>query len=117
MVLPIEEYERLLAADEDLADLQAADEARAEGGEPIPLEVAEARLRAEGKLPRIRVALSPAADRDLDRLSPEMAERVFAAFAHASCEPPSPRLPPAPRPGFPYLAPTGRRLACPLRHR
>jgi hypothetical protein len=51
VVLPIEEYERLLAADEDLADLQAADEARAEGGEPIPWEQVKEEMRAEGQLP------------------------------------------------------------------
>lgn len=39
-----------MEAAEDLADLRAADEARAEGGEGIPLEEVEARLRAEGKL-------------------------------------------------------------------
>jgi PHD/YefM family antitoxin component YafN of YafNO toxin-antitoxin module len=50
VVLPIEEYERLLEAAEDLEDIRAADEARAEGGEPVPLEEVEARLRAEGKL-------------------------------------------------------------------
>jgi PHD/YefM family antitoxin component YafN of YafNO toxin-antitoxin module len=51
VVLPIEEYERLLEAEEDLADLRAADEARAEGGEPIPWEQVKERMRAEGKLP------------------------------------------------------------------
>jgi hypothetical protein len=50
VVLPLKEYEALVAAAEDLEDLRAADEARAEGGEPVPLEVAEARLRASGKL-------------------------------------------------------------------
>ncbi len=50
VILPIEEYEALLEALEDLEDLRAADEARAEGGEPVPLEVVEARLRAEDKL-------------------------------------------------------------------
>jgi PHD/YefM family antitoxin component YafN of YafNO toxin-antitoxin module len=50
VVLPIKEYERLLESDEDLADLRAADEARAEGGEDISLEEFEAQLRAEGKL-------------------------------------------------------------------
>jgi len=50
VVLPIEEYKALLEAARDLADLRAADEARAEGGEGIPLEEVEARLRAEGKL-------------------------------------------------------------------
>ncbi len=50
VVLPIREYEALLEAAEDTADLRAAEEARAEGGEGIPLEVVEARLRAEGKL-------------------------------------------------------------------
>jgi prevent-host-death family protein len=50
VLLPIEEYDRLVEAEEDLADIRAADEARAEGGEDIPLEVVEARLRAQGKL-------------------------------------------------------------------
>jgi len=50
VILPISEYEALIEAAEDLEDIRAADEARAEGGEPIPLEVVEARLRAEGRL-------------------------------------------------------------------
>lgn len=50
VILPIEEYEALLEALEDPEDLRAADEARAEGGEAVPLEVVEARLRAEHKL-------------------------------------------------------------------
>ncbi len=50
VLLPIEVFEELVQAVEDLEDIQAADEARAEGGEPVPLEVVEARLRAEGKL-------------------------------------------------------------------
>ena len=50
VVLPIAEYDRLVEADEDLADIRAADEARAEGGEPIPWERVKAQLRAEGKL-------------------------------------------------------------------
>ena len=50
VVLPIAEYDRLVEADEDLADIRAADEARAEGGEPIPWERVKAELRAEGKL-------------------------------------------------------------------
>lgn len=50
IVLPIEEYEALVEAAEDLADLQAADEARAEGG-AIPWEQVKAELRAKGKLP------------------------------------------------------------------
>jgi PHD/YefM family antitoxin component YafN of YafNO toxin-antitoxin module len=49
VVLPIEEYERLRELDEDMADLRAADEARAEEGEDVPLEEFEAQLRAEGK--------------------------------------------------------------------
>lgn len=49
VLLPIEEYEALIEAAEDVADLQAADEARAEGG-GVPLEEVEARLRAAGKL-------------------------------------------------------------------
>jgi PHD/YefM family antitoxin component YafN of YafNO toxin-antitoxin module len=50
VLLPLEEYEALVEAAEDLEDIRAADEARAEGGEPVPLEEVEARLRAEGKL-------------------------------------------------------------------
>ncbi len=50
VIPPIEEYEALLEALEDLEDVRAADEARAEGGEPVPLEVVEGRLRAEDKL-------------------------------------------------------------------
>ena len=50
VVLPIKEYERLRQLDEDIADLRAADEARAEEGEDISLEEFEAQLRAEGKL-------------------------------------------------------------------
>ena len=50
VVLSIKEYEALLEAAEDLEDIRAADEARAEGGEPIPLEEVVARLRAQGKL-------------------------------------------------------------------
>ena len=49
VVLPIEEYERLRELDEDIADLRAADEARAEDGEDVSLEEFEAQLRAEGK--------------------------------------------------------------------
>jgi hypothetical protein len=50
IVLSIKEYEALLEAVEDLEDIRAADEARAEGGEPIPWEQVKAELRAEGKL-------------------------------------------------------------------
>jgi hypothetical protein len=50
VLLPIEEYDRLVEAEEDLADLRAADEARAEGGDAIPWEEVKARLRAAGKL-------------------------------------------------------------------
>ncbi len=50
VLLPLEEYARLVEAEEDLADLRAADEARAEGG-AVPLETVETRLRARGKLP------------------------------------------------------------------
>ncbi|HUT74703.1 MAG TPA: type II toxin-antitoxin system Phd/YefM family antitoxin [Armatimonadota bacterium] len=49
VLLPVEEYEALVQAAEDLEDIRAADEARAVGGELVPLEVVEARLRAEGK--------------------------------------------------------------------
>ena len=50
VVLPIEEYERLRELDEDIADLRAADEARAEDGEDVSLDEFEDQLRAEGKL-------------------------------------------------------------------
>jgi len=50
VLLPIQEYETLLEAVEDLEDLRAADEARAEGGEPIPWEQVKAELRAKGIL-------------------------------------------------------------------
>jgi PHD/YefM family antitoxin component YafN of YafNO toxin-antitoxin module len=50
VVLPLRQYRKLVEAKEDLEDLRAAEEARAEGGEPIPFEVVEARLRAEGKV-------------------------------------------------------------------
>jgi hypothetical protein len=50
VVLSLKEYERLLERIEDLEDLRAADEARREGGKPVPLEVVEARLRARGTL-------------------------------------------------------------------
>ena len=50
VILSMREYKALLEAAEDLADLRAADEARAEGGKGVPLEVVEARLRAQGKL-------------------------------------------------------------------
>jgi prevent-host-death family protein len=46
VLLPIEEYDRLVEAEEDLADIRAADEARAESGEDMPLE----EFGAEGKL-------------------------------------------------------------------
>jgi len=51
VLLPVEEYEALIEAAEDLEDIRAADAARAEGGEPIPWEQVKAELRAEGKLP------------------------------------------------------------------
>jgi PHD/YefM family antitoxin component YafN of YafNO toxin-antitoxin module len=50
VLVPVEEYEALLEAAQDLEDIRAADEARAESGEDIPLEEFEAQLRAEGKL-------------------------------------------------------------------
>ena len=49
VVLSMREYKALLEAAEDLADLRAADEARAEGG-AIPWEQVKAELRAAGKL-------------------------------------------------------------------
>jgi len=50
VVLPLRQYRKLVEALEDLEDIRAADEARAEGGEPIPWEQVKAELRAEGKL-------------------------------------------------------------------
>ena len=50
VILSMREYKALLEAAEDMADLCAADEARAEGGEGAPLEIVEARLRAQDKL-------------------------------------------------------------------
>jgi hypothetical protein len=44
-VLPIKEYEALLEAAEDRADLRAAEKARAEGGEPVPREIVKTGLR------------------------------------------------------------------------
>jgi hypothetical protein len=51
VLLPIEVFEELVEAAEDLEDIQAADEARAEGGEDVPWEGVKARLRAKGVLP------------------------------------------------------------------
>jgi hypothetical protein len=42
-------YKTLIAVLEDIEDIRAADEARAEGG-AIPLEQVQDQLRAEGKL-------------------------------------------------------------------
>lgn len=50
VVLPIRMYERLVEAAEDLEDLRAAEEARAEPGESIPWEVVKAELHAKRKL-------------------------------------------------------------------
>ena len=50
VVLPLRQYRKLVEAMEDLEDLRAAEEARAEGGEAIPWEQVKAELRAEGKL-------------------------------------------------------------------
>ena len=49
VVLPVEEYEALCQAAEDLADLRAAEEAREEGGEPIPWEKVKTDLHAKRK--------------------------------------------------------------------
>jgi len=49
VVLPVEEYEALVEALEDLKDLRLAEEARAEGG-GVPWEQVKAELRAKGKL-------------------------------------------------------------------
>jgi len=51
VLLSMRAYKRLLQAAEDLDDIRAADEARAEGGEPIPWEEVKAELRAKGVLP------------------------------------------------------------------
>ena len=50
VLVPVAEYEALLEAAEDLADLRAADEARVEGGEAVPWEQVKAELRAKGIL-------------------------------------------------------------------
>jgi len=50
VLLPVAEYEALVAAAEDLEDIRAADAARAEGGEPVPWEAVKDELRAQGKL-------------------------------------------------------------------
>ena len=50
VVLPIRMYERLVERVEDLEDLRAAEEARAEPGESIPWEVVRAELHAKRKL-------------------------------------------------------------------
>ena len=47
MLLSMRAYKRLLQAAEDLEDIRAADEARAEDGEPIPWEEVKAELRAK----------------------------------------------------------------------
>jgi len=51
VLLPIEVFEELVEAAEDLEDMRAADAARAEGGEPVPWEEVKAELRAKGVLP------------------------------------------------------------------
>jgi hypothetical protein len=51
VLVPIELFEELVEAAEDLEDIQAADEARAEGGEDVPWEEVKAKLRAKGVLP------------------------------------------------------------------
>ena len=51
VVLPIKEFEALLEAAEQLDDIRHLEEAKAEGGEPIPWEQVKEELRAEGKLP------------------------------------------------------------------
>lgn len=49
VLLTIGEYDELMQAAEDLADLQAAHEARAEGGESLPWEKVKAGWRAKRK--------------------------------------------------------------------
>ena len=48
VVIPVEVYERLLEAWEDLEDIRAYDEAKAEGGETIPLEKVKRELGLSG---------------------------------------------------------------------
>ncbi len=49
VLLPIEVFEELVEAAEDLEDMRAADAARAEGGEPVPWEEVKAELRTRRK--------------------------------------------------------------------
>ncbi len=51
VVLPIEEFEELIEAAEQLEDIRHLEKAKKEGGKPIPWEQVKAELRAEGKLP------------------------------------------------------------------
>lgn len=49
VLLPIEVFEELVEAAEDLEDMRAANAARAEGGEPVPWEEVKAELRTRRK--------------------------------------------------------------------
>jgi PHD/YefM family antitoxin component YafN of YafNO toxin-antitoxin module len=51
VVLPIEEYEKLIEAIEQREDIRRLEAGKKIRGEEVPLEEFEARLRAEGKLP------------------------------------------------------------------
>ncbi len=50
VLLPIREYEELIEAAEQVDDIRHLEEGKAAGGDSIPLEEVEARLRADGKL-------------------------------------------------------------------
>jgi hypothetical protein len=51
VVLPIEEYEELVEALEQLDDVRHLEKAKAVAGQPVPWEHVKAELRAQGKLP------------------------------------------------------------------
>lgn len=50
VLMPIEEYEELIEAAEQLEDIRHLEKANRDDGEPIPWEQLKAALRAEGKL-------------------------------------------------------------------
>lgn len=51
VVLPLEEYEALVEAAEQLDDIRHLDEGKATRGEAMPWERVKVQLRAEGTLP------------------------------------------------------------------
>jgi hypothetical protein len=51
VVLPIEEYDELIEAAEQIEDIRHLEEGKKVKGKPRPWEQVKAELRAEGKLP------------------------------------------------------------------